>query len=139
VLQSFSSLNWLAVLAATIVLYVLGGLWFAPFLFGSRWRTAIGFVPPAGWRAGALLYVAPLIGCIVSTVATALLVQITDAHSVADGLALGLLVGVGYGAAIAGVDATAPSHPRPGTLALIVGAYWAIGLAIVAVILSVWR
>jgi hypothetical protein len=139
VLQILAGLNWVAVSVATIVLYALGGLWFAPRLFGSRWRRAIGFVPPRGWRAGPLLYLGPLGGCILSTVATAALVQVTDAHSVADGVALGLIVGVGYGAAVAGVDATAPSHPRPFALALIVGAYWAIGLAIVSVMLSVWR
>jgi hypothetical protein len=37
------------------------------------------------------------------------------------------------------LDATAPSHPRPGALALITGAYWTLGLTLVAVILSVWR
>ncbi|PYP76412.1 MAG: hypothetical protein DMD35_18755 [Gemmatimonadetes bacterium] len=139
VLESLAALNWLAVLAATAVLYVLGGLWYSPALFGPRWRAGVGFVPPHGWKPGALLYLAPLAGCFVTTLATALLVSITDAHSAADGVALGLIVGLGYAAAVAGVDATAPSHPRPGALALVVGAYWAVGLTLVAVILSVWR
>jgi hypothetical protein len=139
VLQSLFTLNWLAILAATAVLYVLGGLWYSPAIFGSRWRAGVGFVPPDGWRPGPLLYLAPLAGCFVVTLATALLVMVTDAHSLTDGIALGLIVGLGYGAAVAGVDATAPSHPRPGALALITGAYWTLGLTLVAVILSVWR
>lgn len=138
-LQSLAALNWLAVIAATAVLYALGGLWYSPALFGSRWRAGVGFSPPDGWKPGALLYLAPLAGCFVATLATALLVTVTDAHSLNDGVALGLIVGLGYGAAVAGVDATAPSHPRPGALALITGAYWTIGLVLVAVILSVWR
>ena len=138
-LEAFAAINWLAVAAATLALYVLGGLWYSPALFGPSWRAGVGFVPPNGWKPGKLLYLAPLAGCFVVTLATALLVTIADAHSATDGVALGLIVGLGYGAAVAGVDATAPSHPRPGTLALIVGAYWTVGLTIVAVILSAWR
>ena len=138
-LEALAAVNWLAVVAATVALYVLGGLWYSPALFGPRWRAGVGFAPSDGWKPGALLYLGPLAGCLVVTVATALLVTICDAHSATDGVALGLIVGLGYGAAVAGVDATAPSHPRPGTLALIVGAYWTIGLTMVAVILSVWR
>ena len=138
-LEALAAINWLAVVAATVALYVLGGLWYSPALFGSRWRAGVGFAPPHGWKPGPLLYLGPLVGCLIVTVATALLVTICDAHSPTDGVALGLIVGLGYGAAVAGVDATAPSHPRPGTLALIVGAYWTIGLTMVAVILSVWR
>jgi hypothetical protein len=139
VLEAFAAINWLAVAAATLALYVLGGLWYSPALFGPSWRAGVGFVPPNGWKPGKLLYLAPLAGCFVVTLATALLVTIADAHSATDGVALGLIVGLGYGAAVAGVDATAPSHPRPGTLALIVGAYWTVGLTMVAVILSAWR
>ena len=138
-LEAFAAINWLAVAAATLALYVLGGLWYSPALFGPSWRAGVGFVPPNGWKPGKLLYLAPLAGCFVVTLATALLVTIADAHSATDGVALGIIVGLGYGAAVAGVDATAPSHPRPGTLALIVGAYWTVGLTMVAVILSAWR
>jgi hypothetical protein len=139
VLESLAAINWVAVAAATVALYLLGGLWYSPALFGSRWRAGVGFHPPDGWKPGRSVYLAPLAGCFLVTVATALLVTFADAHSATDGVALGLIVGLGYGAAIAGVDATAPSHPRPAMLALIVGAYWTIGLTMVAVILSAWR
>ena len=137
-IQSLAAVNWLAVLVATAVLYALGGLWYSPALFGPRWRAGVGFAPPEGWKPRPLLYLAPLLGCLVVTIATALLVMFTDAHSLRDGATLGLIVGLGYGAAIAGVDATAPSHPRPGTLALVTGAYWTVGITLVAMILSVW-
>ena len=34
--------NWLAVLAATVAAFVLGGLWYSPVLFGKRWQAAAG-------------------------------------------------------------------------------------------------
>jgi hypothetical protein len=35
-------LNWLAVLAATIAAFVLGGVWYSPLLFAKRWQAAAG-------------------------------------------------------------------------------------------------
>jgi hypothetical protein len=32
--------NWLAVLAATIAAFVLGGLWYSPLLFAKKWQAA---------------------------------------------------------------------------------------------------
>lgn len=34
--------NWLAVLAATVAAFVLGGLWYSPVLFGKKWQVAAG-------------------------------------------------------------------------------------------------
>jgi hypothetical protein len=34
--------NWLAVLAATIAAFVLGGLWYSPLLFAKKWQAAAG-------------------------------------------------------------------------------------------------
>lgn len=35
-------INWLAVLAATVAAFVLGGLWYSPALFGRKWQRAAG-------------------------------------------------------------------------------------------------
>lgn len=35
-------INWLAVLAATVTAFVLGGLWYSPALFGKKWQAAAG-------------------------------------------------------------------------------------------------
>ena len=33
----YPPINWLAVLVAAIVIFVLGGLWYSPVLFARRW------------------------------------------------------------------------------------------------------
>jgi hypothetical protein len=38
--------NWLAVLVAAVVTFVLGGVWYGP-LFGKVWRAAEGQAEPA--------------------------------------------------------------------------------------------
>lgn len=38
-----TSINWLAVLAAALSSFVLGGLWYSPFLFAKAWMKENGF------------------------------------------------------------------------------------------------
>lgn len=40
-MQGFD-VDWLAVLAAAVVRFVIGGLWFAPFSFGPAWSRMAG-------------------------------------------------------------------------------------------------
>jgi hypothetical protein len=41
--MDFSNINYLAVLAAAISTFVLGGLWYSPMLFGKVWMGANNF------------------------------------------------------------------------------------------------
>jgi hypothetical protein len=48
--MGFHGVNLWAVVVAAISAFVLGGLWYAPFLFGGVWKKANGFgadEPPA--------------------------------------------------------------------------------------------
>ena len=36
------AVNWLAVIAATIAAFMLGGLWYSPLLFAKAWQRAAG-------------------------------------------------------------------------------------------------
>lgn len=113
-------------LAAGLAYFALGGLWFTP-LFGRQWDTAVGFARPPKWRPAAIYYLGPLIGCLIAAFATAYLVRLAEAQSLMDHLEIGLVVGVGYGATVTGVNAIAPNMPRPGLYAAVVGAYHAVG------------
>jgi hypothetical protein len=50
-------------------------------------------------------------------------------------LHVGLIVGLGYGAAITSVNAISPNMPRPGLYAAIVGIYHLVGLIVCSPIL----
>ena len=41
------SFNYLAILAATVSTFVLGGLWYSPVLFGASWMREMGFTDPS--------------------------------------------------------------------------------------------
>lgn len=36
--MDMSSINWIAVIVAAILNFVLGGLWYSPMLFGKQWQ-----------------------------------------------------------------------------------------------------
>ena len=59
--MGFHGLNLWAVLVAAISAFVLGGLWYAPFLFGGAWKKANGFganePPPAGAKIFVISFV----------------------------------------------------------------------------------
>lgn len=136
--RSVRSLNGWAVLTATFVYYLLGAAWGASPL-GALFYRAIGFVPPEGWTPGAAMYLAPLAACFASSLATAVLARLTDATTLREGLALGLVVGLGYCVAVAANDAAAPSIPAPAIVAAILGGYHLVSLPIVGAIVTVWR
>src|SRR5437762_3047233 len=55
--MGFHGLNVWAVLAAAVSAFVLGGLWYAPFLFGKAWKGANGFGSEEPLTAGAKVFV----------------------------------------------------------------------------------
>jgi Protein of unknown function (DUF1761) len=121
-------------LLAGIAYFALGGLWFTP-LFGRAWARAVGFERPARWRPRAVYYLGPLLGCLVVASATEFFLRLRNPLTWADALAVGLVAGLGYGAAITTVNAIAPNMPRPGLYALVVGSYHAVGAVLCAGIL----
>lgn len=38
-----SHLNWLAVVVAAVVTFLIGGLWYSPLLFAKQWAKAHGY------------------------------------------------------------------------------------------------
>lgn len=123
-----------AILAAGLAYFMLGALWFTP-LFGKQWDRAVGFVRPEGWTPSAIYYVGPLVGCLVASAATALLQRVIQPISLPDALLLGLIVGIGFGVTITGVNAIAPNMPRPGLYAAVTGSYHLTGLLVASAIL----
>ena len=137
-----STVNWLAVLLATVVYFGLGALWFAPQLpLGRAWVDAAGYKSPtSGALSGNAFYFIPAATALVMVIATAVLAAATATDTVGEGIVLGLVVGVGYALPI--VLATAAfefSKPRQWTWGLIDAGYHVVGLVLAAVIIALIR
>ena len=135
----FGAVNWLAVIVGTAIYFVLGALWYAPFFLGKRWQRSIGWDESRQMEASPMTYVAPALIYLVSGAATGLLAVATGTDTLAEGITLGLVVGIGYALVITATDAVFdPMKPEKWTWFAISGGYHVIGLLIVAVVIAIW-
>lgn len=139
--EALGELNWLAVIVAALIYFALGALWYSPVLFARRWQRSIGWDPaqtPPDVKPAT--YLLPLAAFIVMAIAMGLLAEVTGSDNVGEGVVLGLVVGIGLSLMHTLVDATFdPNKPEPWIWFAINGSYHALGLLIVAVIVSTWR
>jgi hypothetical protein len=135
--DAFSDLNWLAVIVAGLAYFVLGALWYSNLLMGRQYRAALGIDSDYSGQPDPALLGTNLVGWLVAAVALGLITVQIDANSLADGLVLGLVVGVGLIGTHAMV--TSAYEGRGYALLKVTGPYMVIGYAVMGVILAVWR
>ena len=133
------AVNWLAVIVATVIYFALGAVWFAPQTpIGRTWMAASGYQSPTtGTSATSLFYIVPAATSFVAVTATALLAIATGTETVTEGIVLGLVVGIGYGAMVlittAAFEFTKPNRWMWG---LIDASYHVVGLVIASIVLT---
>lgn len=127
----FSGLPWLGIALATLAYYVLGAVWFTP-LFGRAWDSALGHRRDPNSRFSPRYYLVPLISSLIVATATAMLAGALALDRISDALALGSVVGIGYGASVSLTNAITPTTPRPWLFAAVTGGYHLVGCLIVA-------
>jgi uncharacterized membrane protein len=134
-------LNWLAVLVAAIAYFAIGAAWYAPPVFGRVWADAGGFsLPEAGTRPSTAIYVTPLVGSILSAVALGMLASATGTDSLVEGIALGLVVAIGFAVPISLVTAQFESQkPKPMVWGSVNAGYHVVGNLVAAIIVASWR
>lgn len=139
-LAGIGDLNWIAILVATIAYFGLGGLWFMPWAFGDIWTESMGWDASEEQSPGPEVYIGPLVTCLIATVTVAVLAHATGADSLGDGIALGLLTGVGIAGAVLFVTGYFdPKKPKPLVWFGVSAGYHVVGLLIAASIIAVWR
>jgi hypothetical protein len=139
--DALGQLNWLAVIVGALIYFVLGALWYSPMVLGRQWQRSIGWdperTPP---QMSAATYVVPGLAYLVMAIAVGLLAVTTGTDTAAEGVILGLVLGIGLSLMHTLVDATFdPNKPQPWTWFAINGTYHALGLLIVAVVVAVWQ
>jgi len=139
--DALGQLNWLAVIVGAFIYFALGALWYAPQFLGRAWQRSIGWDPERTLpQMSAATYAVPLLAYLVMAVAIGLLAAVTGTDSLGEGVVLGLVVGIGLSLMHTLVDATFdPNKPQPWTWFAINGSYHALGILIVAIVVSVWQ
>ena len=133
-----TQVNYLAVLVTGIVLFVLGGLWYSPVLFGKKWLTLVGVPEAELRRAGTPVnYLLVLVAEIVTAYVLALAINWSGVTDPAGGALVGFLLWLGLAGATTFMTYTFSARPRG--LWLIDTLYTLVAFVVGGVILSLWK
>ena len=134
--DAFKEVNWLAVIVGAVAYFAIGGLWYAPPLFGKAWIAASGAAPPQGGRPPIGLFVGTFVLEFVASLGLAALALNTASDTVGEGLLLGLVAGVAF--AFTAIAVTQLYEKRPRILMFINGGYHVVSMAVVGIIVALW-
>lgn len=140
--DTLGDLNWLAVIIAAVAYYALGAIWYARQTFGSIWMDSIGWKPDpeSGPQMSTANLVLPILAFLVTAIALGMLAASTGTDTLAEGIVLGLVAGVGVATMITLVTAAYdPISPKPMTWFFVTGGYHLVGILIASAIISVWQ
>jgi uncharacterized protein YneF (UPF0154 family) len=133
-------INFLAVVVAAVVAFLIGGLWYSPLLFAKLWVNAHGYseeqVKEMQKGAGKA-YAVTLVCDFLIALAIAVLAGYIHMEHCVQGLKLGLLVWAGFAMPL-GLTANMFSGKRI-TVFYIDTAYQLVYLVIMGAIITVWH
>jgi hypothetical protein len=131
--ELFSQVDWLAVLAALVAAFVLGGIWYSKALFGNTWMQHVGLTEEAVQSANmAKTFGGTII--LEAIAAIGLSAFLGPDATWMEGLHTGLWVGLLWIATAYGV--TYLFEQRPFTLWLINAGYYVVLYAIMGIIIG---
>lgn len=130
-----SQINWLAVLAAALSAFVLGGLWYSPWLFHRPWQAAVGLDEAALRRGTGVVFGGAFVCSLIAAVNLAFFLG--EKATVGFGTFAGFAAGLGWVAT--GMTTTYLFERRPGRLTVIDAGYHVVSLTIMGTILGAWR
>jgi hypothetical protein len=148
----FPPINYLAILVAGIVIFVLGGLWYSPILFVKRWlalqgRTEEQMRAQAASANMPLMYASAFITGLITAWALALILAHISRDpgmaepgggvSAAHGATIGFVCWLGFAATTS--YATALFSGKSRQLWFIDTAYNLVSFVLAGIILAVWR
>ncbi len=145
----FPPVNYLAILVAAIVMFILGGLWYSPILFMKKWlalqnRTEEEARAQAASANMPLMYISAFITALITAAVMAHLLSHLMSGSEhiihsgpGGGAGFGFLFWLGFAAPTS--YATAMFSGKPKQLWLIDSTYYLVSFVLAGAILGAWR
>ncbi|MCY3773741.1 MAG: DUF1761 domain-containing protein [Gemmatimonadetes bacterium] len=125
----------MAVIVATAVGFIIGGIWYGP-LFGDAWMSAIGKTADQIQPSPAP-FVISFFTALITAIVLAMLINALNISTLGGGVVIGLLVGVGFIATAMASDAAFGDTGLK--LWLIQSGYRVLYSVVMGAILAVWR
>ncbi|HEY1657283.1 MAG TPA: DUF1761 domain-containing protein [Candidatus Sulfotelmatobacter sp.] len=130
-------INWLAVVAAAVSTFVLGGLWYSPFLFGRVWMAVnnLNEADLAKSNMGKIFGLSFVLALIMAANLAAFLAE--PKTTALWGATAGFLAGFGWVAL--SIATIALFERRSWKYVLINGGYMTVSFVIMGLIIGAWR
>jgi hypothetical protein len=132
------SINWWAILVAVVAANVIGAVWFTPRLFGARWMREVG-ITEADAQQGSFprMLALTVASSVVLAIALAWLNGVYRSASLADGVLVGLVTGIGV-FLMASVPHYAFQMRTPMHFAIDMG-HTVVVIVVMSAIIGLWR
>ena len=129
------TINWLAVIVATVAHMGLGFLWYGP-VFGNMWMAGLGKTREELGSSTQGIAVSA-VSALIMAIALACVLTLPDTVNVAGGMLLGAVAGIGF---VATTAITGAAFEGKNFTVLLLGiGYQMLGLVIMGAILGAWR
>lgn len=132
-INQLANLNWIGVAVASVMYFIIGGLWFTVF-FSKPYKVSLGKANET-LPNKPIFVVGPMLCTIVITIASAVLIYALNINSYGGAIEFALLVGIGYLVANTVNIAINPNIPRPILYGIISGSYHLICINLASVII----
>ena len=132
---TFDGLNWLAIIVAAVVYFVVAAIWYQPRVMGKKWMESVG-MESVEEGPNPAIFLVPLISYFIMATVLAMIARGIGAESFTDGLVLGLLTGFVFVAMQSLINAS--FEGRSMNLVLVNGGLGIIGHALAAIIVTTW-
>jgi hypothetical protein len=135
--MTIDTINWLAVVAAAISTFILGGLWYSPLMFGRAWMKA-NRLTEADLAQGnpAVIFGLSFLFSLIMSANLAMFLAGPET-TIAWGATAGFLAGCGWVAL--GVGIIALFERRPWQYIAVNGGYMTLPFVLMGAILGAWR
>ncbi len=134
--SAFASLNWFAVIVATVATFVLGYFWYSPMLFGKAWMEVTGMTPEKGKQANmGALFGGAFLFTLISAINLGMFLG--PKSDLSFGIAAGAAVGIGWIATAIGVTYLFEQRPRKQWY--INSGYWVVAYVMMGAIIGAWH
>lgn len=137
-INAIQQINFVAILAALVPSFILGGIWFG-VVVAKLYIVSLGREALPSQKPAPIYIVGPLICNLFVVITSAILLRMLNIETVNGAIAFGFLVGIGFILSTCMNIAINPNFPRPFLYTLINAPYFITSSLMTSVILVLMR
>ncbi|NIR68623.1 MAG: DUF1761 family protein [Aliifodinibius sp.] len=134
--EIISSLNWLAVIVATVVYFCLGALWYSNLLFAKTWMKLRNVTEEDIEEPNPVIFLYSFILQFIAVASLAFFMEAMGIESAGNGALIGFGTGAGFVFTLAGTTGIFSEIPMK--LHFLDNGYHVVGLVLAGLVLGLW-